>query len=280
MWNTVTIIGVGLIGGSIGLALKSRGLSRQIVGVGRDARTLERAREAGVIDTVAASLEDGVAAADFIVVCTPVDRIAEDVLRCAELAPRRAVITDAGSTKGNILRELQGRLSPDQAVFVGSHPLAGSEKKGAANARADLFVHRLVVVTPSDDSDPEAVAVVERFWRLLDAQVIRMDPEAHDRALATTSHLPHAVASALAGVTPVEWLPLTAGGFRDSTRIAAGDPALWTAIFLANQSAVLAAIEQFFQRIMMFRDALAADNATAVHDWLEQGKRVRDALGS
>jgi cyclohexadieny/prephenate dehydrogenase len=280
MWNTVTIVGVGLIGGSIGLAVKSRGLARQVIGVGRDARTLERAREAGVIDQAAINLEDGVASADLIVVCTPVDRIAEDVVRSARFAPRRAVITDAGSTKGNILRELQGRLSPEQALFVGSHPLAGSEKKGAVNARADLFANRLVVVTPTADTDLEAVAVVERFWRLLEARVIRMDPELHDRALATTSHLPHAVASALAGVTPVEWLPLTAGGFCDSTRIAAADPALWTAIFLANQAAVLAATEQYLQRLSAFRDALAAGNAPAIHDWLAEGKVVRDALGS
>jgi prephenate dehydrogenase len=278
--QTLTIVGVGLIGGSVGLAAKARRAAQTVVGVGRDERTLARATAAGAIDTFTTTPSEGVAAADLVVVCTPVDRVADDVVAAATAAPPRAVLTDAGSTKGNILRALAGRMPTDRAPFVGSHPLAGSEKRGAAHARADLFDNRLVIVTPTAETDLEAAGVVELFWQALGARVVRMDPFEHDKALAMTSHLPHAAASGVAGVTPTGWLGLTAGGFRDTTRIAAGDPDLWAAIFEANREAVLAATDQFLGRMAEFRAALAAGDRAAVGKWLTDGKRVRDALGS
>lgn len=279
-FDQLTIVGVGLIGGSVGLAAKARGLTRRVVGVGRDERTLARAQAEGAIDSFTVNLTDGVKAADLVVVCTPVDRVAADVLAAALTAPPRCIVTDVGSTKGNIVRDLAGKLPPAGAMFVGSHPLAGSEKRGAANAIADLFVNRVVIVTPTPDTDMEAVAVVELFWSRLGARIIRMDPHEHDTALAVTSHLPHAAAGGLAGVTPPEWLALTAGGFRDTTRIAAGDPALWAAIFEANRDAVLAAVDKFADRMTQFRQLLAADDRAGLVRWLTEGKRVRDALGS
>ncbi len=279
-FDQLTIVGVGLIGGSVGLAAKARGAARTVVGVGRDLPTLERAQAGGACDRVTVDLADGVRAADIVVVCTPVDRVAADVVACCHAAPPRCVVTDAGSTKGNVLAGVAGRLPPNGAMFVGSHPLAGSEKKGAAFASAELFVNRLVVVTPDADTDPEAAAVVDLFWQSLGARVRRMDPAEHDLALAVTSHLPHAAASGLAAVTPREWLSLTAGGFRDSTRVAAGDPDLWAAIFRANGSAVVGALDAFLARMREFRDALEHDDGDAIRAWLEAGKQVRDALGS
>src|SRR5581483_1777243 len=177
--ETLTIVGVGLIGGSVGLAAKARGLARRVIGVGRDERTLARAASAGAIDSFTKNLADGASAADLVVVCTPVDRVAADVLTAAAAASPRSVVTDAGSTKGNIVRALNGKMPAKAAPFVGSHPLAGSEKKGAAHARADLFADRLVVVTPTAETDPEAVSVVELFWQGLGARVVRMDPFEH-----------------------------------------------------------------------------------------------------
>lgn len=278
--DTLTIVGVGLIGGSIGLAAKARGAAKQVVGVGRDERNLARAEAIGAIDRSSTDLATGVAAADLVIICTPVDRVGRDVLAASEAAPPRAVITDAGSTKGNIVRELAGKLTANRAPFIGSHPLAGSEKKGAAHGRADLFENRLVIVTPTPETDLEAAGVVELFWQKLGARVIRMDPFEHDEALALTSHLPHAAASGLAGVTPIGILSLTAGGFRDATRIAAGDPDLWAAIFEANRDAVLGATDQFLQRMTEFRQAVATGDHAALVRWLAEGKRVRDALGS
>ena len=242
--DQLTIVGVGLIGGSVGLAAKARAVARTVVGVGRDDRTLSRAQAAGVIDSFTTDLAAGVKRADIVVVCTPVDRVAADVISSAAAAPARCVITDAGSTKGDILAAVDGKLPPGGAVFVGSHPLAGSEKKGSAHASATLFVDRLVVVTPGPGADPEAAAVVDLFWQSLGARVRRMGPADHDAALAYTSHLPHAAAAGVAAVTPPEWLGLTAGGFRDITRVAAGDPALWAAIFAANRPGVLTAVRR------------------------------------
>jgi prephenate dehydrogenase len=278
--DTLTIIGVGLIGGSVGLAAKARHAVRRVVGVGRDERNLARAAAGGILDSFTTKLEEGVSAADLVVVCTPVDRVAADVLAAATAAPARALITDAGSTKGNIVRAIAGKMPPQGATFVGSHPLAGSEKKGAAHARADLFADRLVVVTPTAETDPEAVSVVDLFWQNLGARVVRMDPFDHDEALAVTSHLPHAAAAGLAGTTPPAWLGLTAGGFRDTTRIAAGDPELWAAIFLANRDAVLEAAGRFTATMNEFQRLLADNDRAGLVRWLAEGKKVRDALGS
>ena len=276
----LTILGVGLLGGSVGLAAKARGVALKVCGVGRDERNLERAQASGVIDTFTIDIAEAVADADIVVVCTPVDRIAADVLAVAKAAPSRCLITDVGSTKGNILRDLAGKLAPDGPTFVAAHPLAGSEKRGSANASAELFADRLVITTPMADTDGEATAAVECFWRSLGARVLRMTPEEHDSALAFTSHLPHAAASALAGVTDIGLLNLTSGGFRDSTRIAAGDPELWAAIFEANAPAVLGALDQYLLRLQDFRAIMERGDRAALIRWLAEGKRVRDALGS
>lgn len=273
--DQLTIVGVGLIGGSIGLASKAAGVAARVVGVGRDEPTLARAQAAGAIDAYTTAAAEAAQDADLVVVCTPVDRIAADVRACAAVAPARCVLTDAGSTKARLVDELT-----HEPRYVGSHPLAGSERRGAVNGRSDLFNGKVVVITPGPTTNLEAVAVVERFWQAIGSTTVRMDPVSHDRALACTSHLPHAAASALAAVTPPEWLPLTAGGFRDSTRIAAGDPALWAAIFRANREAVLAAVERFRGRVDEFARLLNADDGPGLERWLADGKRIRDALGS
>lgn len=276
----LAILGVGLIGGSIGLAAKVRDVAGRVVGIGRSESTLARAAAVGAIDTYTTDLASGVASADFVVICTPVDRIAADVMAVAKAAKPSAIITDAGSTKGNIVRELKGKLPPRGAKFIGSHPLAGSEKKGADHARPDLYVGRVVIITPSGDADLPAAERAERFWQALGARTLRMDPFEHDAALAVTSHLPHAAAAGLAGVTPKEWLELSAGGWRDSTRIAGGDPQLWTAIFEANREAVLDSLDRFAERMTAFRTALVNGDSETLMKWLTEAKQVRDALGS
>jgi prephenate dehydrogenase len=279
-FETLSIVGVGLIGGSIGLAAKERGVARRVVGIGRDERNLSRAQAAGAIDQFTTKLAEGVAESDLVVVCTPVDRVAADVIAAAHAAPVRCLITDAGSTKGNILAGIRGKMPAEGPEFIGSHPLAGSEKRGSANSKPEMFDGRLVVVTPTKESDPEAIAVVELFWSRLGARTMRMDAHEHDEALAMTSHLPHAAASALAGITPLEWLTLTAGGFRDTTRIAGGDAELWAAIFEANRDAVLGSLDQYLERLGSFRRMLAGGAHAELVQWLSEGKKVRDALGS
>jgi prephenate dehydrogenase len=277
--GTLTIVGVGLIGGSIGLAARRVGLADCILGTGRNAASLETARRLGRVDEVVLGLGDAVRRADVAVFCTPVDAIAGQVVESACGCKEGTLLTDAGSTKADILRALDGRL-PHGVDFVGSHPLAGSEKQGPEHATADLFVGRLAIVTPTRATSDAAVARTVQFWQALGARVRLMSPEEHDRALALTSHLPHLVASALAGLLPPELRDLAATGFRDTTRIAAGDPGLWTAIFAHNRDAVREALARFEDRIAAFRDALDTADRLGLADLLTQAKKVRDALGS
>ena len=277
LFERITVVGVGLIGGSVGLAAKARGVAGRVVGVGRDAGTLARAVELGAIDSFTTDLAEGVSDADLVVVCTPVDTIAEMILRAAPHLRPGAIVTDGGSTKGNIVAAVEGKL-PRGVEYVPAHPLAGAEKNGVEHARADLFEGRGTILTPAAAAD--AVERVTAFWRGLGSRVVTLTPEAHDAALAKTSHLPHAVASALAGATPIDLLPLSAGGFRDVTRIAAGDPHLWGAIFEANRDCVLAALAVFTDRLSEFRKLLEAGDRAGLARWLTEGKQVRDALGS
>src|SRR5262249_47346114 len=188
------------------------------------------------------------------VFCTPVDQIAQQVLAAAPACPADTLITDAGSTKGQIIKAIDGRL-PAGVAFVGSHPLAGSEKRGPEHADADLFQDRLTIITPTPRSDPAAVERTRAFWQALGSRVHLMSPEDHDRALALTSHVPHLLACALVGILPAELAELTASGFRDTTRIAAGDPGLWKAIFEHNRPAILAALVTFTDRLEQYRQA-------------------------
>jgi prephenate dehydrogenase len=277
--NVLTIVGVGLIGGSIGLAAKRRSVARRVRGVGRQRGGLDQALALGAVDEAYLDAREAVRNSDLVVFCTPVDRIAAKVLEAAPFCPQGALLTDAGSTKGTIVRAIDGRL-PSGVAFVGSHPLAGSEKRGPENADVDLFEGRWTVLTPTDATDPTALARVQAFWEALGSRTRLMAPEDHDRALAVTSHLPHLLAAALASLLPAELQSLTATGFRDTTRIAAGDPGLWSAIFTHNRPALLSALARLQEQLGAFLRALDADDGAALHELLARAKEVRDALGS
>jgi prephenate dehydrogenase len=278
-WKTVAIVGVGLIGGSIGLALRARKLAQRIVGIGRREETLKTAQRLGALTDWTLNLSQGVGDSELIVVCTPVEQIPQHVLAAAGACPAGALITDAGSTKQTILAALNGTLDRT-ARFIGSHPLAGSEKQGPAEANAELFVGRTVVVTPTRRNSKQDFRDVEAFWRALGADVIQMTPAAHDRRLAASSHLAHLVAAALADAVRPADHPLTAGGFRDTTRIAAGDPELWTQILLDNRQNVLRALEPFERSLAAMQKALKSGSRAQLKRILTTAKIKRDALGS
>jgi len=278
LFDSLAIVGVGLIGGSVGLAAKARAATRHVVGIGRNADTLAQARSLGVIDEFSTDLA-AVASADMVVFCSPVDQIARQAREAASHSKPGVLFTDAGSTKANIVRDLEPHL-PAHVRFVGAHPLAGSEKQGAENARVDLFQDRVCVITPTAITDIAATERVSLFWQALGCKVKRLTPEEHDLALATTSHLPHFVAALLAGQLPEKWREFTATGFRDTTRIAAGDPALWTAIALENSLAVSHAFDQFAKQMDKLREAVLKSDGESVNHLLTEAKKVRDALGS
>ena len=278
-WDTVAVVGVGLIGGSIGLALRERGLARNVVGVGRDKERLGIAEQRGAVTSTTTDWSKGVRDAKLIVACTPVDHVVDHVRLVSESCQAGTLITDAGSTKGRICRELESQPVAG-GVFVGSHPMAGSHKSGPEHARGDLFEDSLTVVTPTERTREEHTEQIELFWKSLGSHVVRTSPEEHDRAVAAISHLPHVVASALAASTSPDHLPLAGTGWRDTTRVAAGEAELWRQILADNRDHVLQSLDNFAKVLTEIRDALAADNQTELIKLLEVGKRNRDSLGS
>jgi prephenate dehydrogenase len=275
--STLAIVGVGLMGGSIALAARRRGVATRIIGVDHQIEALAQARQQGMLDDASPHLRDAASAADLILFCTPVDGIAAQILEASAYCRPGTLLSDVGSTKAAILRGVQDRLPPG-IEFIGSHPLAGSEKHGPAHATPQLLEGRLVIVTPDPDTSDDALSRIRDFWLALGARVRVMDAEEHDRAVALTSHLPHLLASALAGILPPELHELTATGFRDTTRLAAGHPDLWSAIFRTNATHLLTALTHFEEQIERFRQALQAEDAVALDHLLRQGKKVRDDL--
>lgn len=278
-YDTVAIVGVGLMGASLGLALRDRKLAARVVGIGRTAKTLRTARERGAIDDSTSSLARGVKSAELVVICTPVEQIASQVREVAASAPPGVLITDTGSTKEALVAAIGDELARG-AVFVGSHPLAGSEKSGPAHARGDLYDGRLVIITPRSQTPVTASQAIAEFWRAVGAEVKEMSPREHDAVMAATSHVPHAIASVLAAATPAQWLDLVGSGWLDTTRIAAGDAELWRQILLANRDHSLRALAKFGKVLSALRRALKDRDGESLGHILEAGKQIRDAVGS
>ena len=278
-FEVVSIVGVGLIGGSIGMALRRARLAEKVIGVGHRQASLRAARRAGAVDHTTIDLAKGVAEADLVVVCSPVDRIVEHVLQASRNCPQGTLLTDAGSTKRSIVEALDGQLARG-CRFLGGHPLAGSEKAGPANAKADLFEGKLAVLTPTTATRAEDYDTLEQFWSKLGSVVMRMSAVDHDRAMGLTSHLPHAVAVALASSLPEEFFRLTGTGFRDTSRLAAGDAALWKQVFALNRDNLVEALELFGSHLEALTTAIRKDDRTALEEILNRAKKTRDALGS
>ncbi len=245
-FRKLAIVGLGLLGGSVAAAARSRGLVREVVGAARRPGPLRWALEAGLVDSVATPAE-AVVGADLVVLGTPVGSMARVVSDIAGALAPGCIVTDVGSVKASVVEILPGLL-PEGVEFVGSHPMAGSHLRGPENARADLFVGASCVVTPRSGQDPLAVAKIEDFWRALGARVTRRTPCAHDEEVAWVSHLPHLVAFAFADAlrsAPTRVGELAGAGFRDFTRIAQGDAELWGEILSLNGKALSGPLNHF-----------------------------------
>ena len=266
-----------MLGGSVALAARQCGIVRRVIGVGRSAARLEQAREANVLDDVSTDLVAAATQADLLIFATPVNLIVPGVREIASDCRPGTLITDVGSTKAHLCRELSSGL-PNTVAFIGSHPLAGSEKQGWEHSRADLFDGRVCVVTPTDASPRNEIARLTAFWQAIGMSVVEITPEAHDLALAQTSHVPHVVASALARTLAGKNRSLAATGFADTTRIAAGDPNVWVPILLDNRDAVLASLDKFSHEIAAIREALIRSDADEIRRLWEQGKAIREQL--
>lgn len=276
-YGQVTIVGVGLLGGSLGLALKQRGLAGTVVGVGHRTSTLETALGRGAVDRFTLSAAEGVAGADLVVLATPVG-LFESLTREAGPAMKAGcILTDVGSTKQAVLEMVLPHV-PTGCHFVGSHPLAGSEARGIDAASADLYTGTLVVVVPPEGADEAVVGSVEGLWQALGCRTRRIDAATHDRLLAESSHLPHLAASALVEALGEEAQSLVSRGFLDTTRIASGDPPMWRDIFMTNRDELLRALDRFTAALERMKQALSAADAEAVEAALARAKARRDAL--
>jgi prephenate dehydrogenase len=275
--SRLSILGVGLLGGSIGLAAKAAAIPVRVVGYGHRPATLKRAIQSGAIDESASSCKQAVSGADLIVLCTPVGLFEEMLRQVASELAAGAIVTDVGSTKRSVV-QLAEKLLPSSVHFVGSHPMAGSEKRGVEYARADLFQGARCILTPTDKTDAVALETVDQFWRTLGMQTERMSPQEHDRRICDVSHLPHAIAAALVAMQTDGALPLAGKGFLDTTRIAGGDGALWRDILQDNRDNLIDVLTRFRGTLDELVRLLEPDQRDALAKWLDQAAERRAKL--
>lgn len=282
MIRRLCVVGPGLLGGSIALAARARGLAAEIVVVGRSEASVAPAVRARAADRGTTDFAAGLRGADFCVLATPVATLERQLAAVWAVAEPGIVITDVGSTKGRIVATAE-RLAAERPLdFVGSHPMAGSERAGFGEARADLFAGATVILTPTERTAPAALGRVRAFWDALGGRVTVLDPLTHDRATAAVSHLPHLVADALVDAVlrmDPAFLDVAARGFRDTTRIAASSPPVWREIFQDNRAALAEALAAFRKSLDHLEAVIAMGDAAAVETELERIKQHREKLG-
>ncbi|MCY3741462.1 MAG: prephenate dehydrogenase/arogenate dehydrogenase family protein [Candidatus Poribacteria bacterium] len=272
----ITIWGVGLIGGSLGLALKKNGFQGQRVGLGRNIGRLGDALEHDAVDVITTELAEGLRETDLVVLCTPValvPRLVQRIIESVNTQQHRIVLTDVGSTKSTLVEAIEAQLQEqrvDALSFIGGHPMAGSHETGVGAARATLFQKATCILTPTPNTDPDALGLIKNLWEFVGAVPHLLSPKTHDLLIGAASHLPHLVASLLANtVANVETeegkaLDFTATGFRDSTRIAAGSPDLWTDIFTENRDVLVSLIGDIVENLTAFKTLLQTDDLAEV----------------
>ena len=280
-WQKIALIGVGLLGGSLGLAVKQRKLAVKVDGHVRRTVSIGECERLGVVDHATRDVGMAVKNADLVILCTPLGKMKELTREFIPQLKRGAIVTDVGSVKGSVVEELEPLIAAAGAHFVGSHPMAGGEKMGVSAARADLFQGAICLVTPTPRSNAEAVLKVEEFWRDLGCIGVRISPSQHDDLVSRSSHLPHVVAAELANYVlspahPKEQALVCANGFRDTTRIASGSPEMWRDIALANRKNLSRVLGVFIEDMVEFRLALDNGDAKQIEEFFENAKARRD----
>ena len=284
MFNRLALIGMGLIGSSIARAARAQGVVKTIVATARSPQTRQRVKELGIADEVVDNNAAAVKDADLVIVCIPVGAsgaVAKEI--GAQLKPG-AIISDVGSVKGAVLRDMAPHL-PKGVHFIPGHPVAGTEYSGPDAGFAELFVNRWCIVTPPPSADPAAIERVSELWRRVGADVEIMDPAHHDLVLAVTSHLPHLIAYTIVGtasdledVTQSEVIKYSAGGFRDFTRIAASDPTMWRDVFLSNREAVLDMLQRFTEDLTSLQRAIRWGKGDELFDLFTRTRAIRRSI--
>lgn len=280
-WNKVTLIGVGLLGGSLGIALRKRGLASCVTGYVRRAASIEECRNAGAVDEATLDLREAVSGADLLVLCTPLGQMRTLTRDLLPFLKKSTIITDVGSVKGPMVADLEAMVKKVGCHFVGSHPMAGSEKMGVSAAREDLYKNAVCVVTPTRQTNRSALKAVESLWEQVGGRVLRMDPDLHDQLVSRSSHLPHMAAACLARLVldpkaAEEQRLLCANGFRDTTRIALGSPEMWADIAMANRKHLSAALNKFGREIGNLADLIDAGDRNTLEAFLNRARDLRN----
>lgn len=283
-FQKIALIGFGLIGGSIARAVREQGLAKEIVTTARSAKTRARVKELGIADAVLESNAEAVKGADLVILCIPVGACGAVAQEIAGSLKRGAIVSDVGSVKGAIVRDMSPYL-PENIHFVPAHPVAGTEHSGPDSGFAELFINRWCILTPPAGTDPNAVERLRAFWAALGARVEIMTPDHHDLVLAITSHLPHLIAYTIVGtadelaqVTSSEVIKFSAGGFRDFTRIAASDPVMWRDVFLANKEAVLEMLGTFNEDLSKLTRAIRRGDGEALFELFTRTRAIRRGI--
>ena len=280
-FQKIAVIGVGLLGGSIGLAVRQRGLAGEIAGFVRRPASVADCEQAGALDYATTDLLAAVSGADLVILCTPLAQMPAITTQLLPALKAGAIVTDVGIVKAGVVRDLEKIVDRAGAHFVGSHPMAGAEKTGVLAARAELFVNAVCVVTPTKKSHGPSVAALEEFWKSLGARTLLLAPGDHDVLVSRSSHLPHVVAATLASqvLAPTKAgavSALCATGFRDTTRIASGSPEMWRDIALANRKNLGRAVKGFITELEKFQKALAAGDEKKISQFFIVAKQRRD----
>ena len=278
--NKIVIFGVGLIGGSFALALRKANALSEVVGFGRSTATLEQAKQLGIINRIGDDVAREVGDADLVLLATPVAQMAELFARIAPHIGAHTLVTDGGSTKGDVVAAARANLGNKIAQFIPAHPIAGAEKSGAAAALADLYQGKKVVLTPLPENSKEAVAKVRKAWELCGAVVSELTPQQHDEVFAAVSHLPHLLSFALVHDLAQrdnrdQLLSFAASGFRDFTRIAASSPEMWRDISLANRDALMGEVKRYADELYVVYQALENNDAAKLEEIFSLAREVR-----
>jgi len=282
-FQKVTIIGVGLIGGSLALAIKKGGLAGAVLGIGQETDQLEQAVTRGAIDTYTCEVSEGVEGVDLVVLATPVGMFESILRQVASKLPLGCIVTDVGSTKGRLVSQIEQML-PKTVFYVGGHPIAGKEKTGIESASMDLFRGARCILTPTPYTDAQALEKVKRLWREVGSEVVMMEPMEHDRIFAAISHLPHMAAYALVNTAmdllnqDTDLLSFSAGGFKDFTRIAASSPEMWRDICLFNGENILTTIEAYEAVLKRIKEYIRNHNGRGLYLEFERAKKLREGI--
>jgi cyclohexadieny/prephenate dehydrogenase len=283
-FERLAIIGLGLIGSSLARAAKQAGAAKTVVAIDASEAVCARVSALGIADEVTQDAAKGVLGADFVILCVPVLANEAIAKRISPNLARGAIVSDVGSVKGAVVRDIGPHLRPD-LHFVPAHPVAGTEHSGPDAGFAALFVNRWAILTPPEGADETAIARVKAFWEAIGANVEIMTPEHHDLVLAITSHVPHLIAYNIVGtaadmekVTQSEVIKFSAGGFRDFTRIAASDPTMWRDVFLTNKDAVLEMLGRFNEDLAALQRAIRWGDGEALHDLFTRTRAIRRSI--